>query len=403
MGVVGAEIVAQFVPNHVEVPTVIVEVVAVAGFEVGAEACCIGWKTHHVQVGDAARAGVLPAGQQMHDVALDAGEIRIGQPFKPKAVEHVAGVIDKGRIRIRSFPHVDVRSLDVDERIKVVRIDRIDTGHDGQGPFDCGVAIVTEGAVGMVVDVDCHLHAVSDLRSAGGLLLQSHGHHLAAGTVFVHTALEFHRFGSVGQQKEHVLAVYAVAQGADVILSAFPLQRAHHKFLHDHQRSAHARRNDAIRQEFRSVHLFLKLSAFLRATDEECIGEGKKRFQFYRQLLPIQKRQDHRPLVVFVCSNVLKSCIRKLQANVVFRAYGRDFARLKFNGFEKRDRLLCLCALGVCWEWSSKQKGNSESLEPDYCGESAGIAHGVTFSLKLMKFPSHLCTRGHKRVHPLVP
>ena len=212
--VVGAEVVAQLVSDDVQVPRVVVQVVSIARFKVRAEPGCIRREAHHIEVGDTACASVLTAGEEVHEVALDAREVAVVQPFEAEGVEHAVGVVGDAVVRVGGFPHVDVGGLYVDERVDAFGVNGVHAGHNRESPFHCGVAIVPKRAVGVEVDVNGHFHAIGDLVCGRSWRLNAHRHDVAARAVFVHSAFEFHRLSRVGEQEQHVLAVRSVADGA---------------------------------------------------------------------------------------------------------------------------------------------------------------------------------------------
>ena len=223
---------AEFVAHHVQVPCIVVQVVGVPSLEVGTEAGCIGREAHHVEVGDAARSGVFSAGEQVHQVALDAGQVAVVLPLQAESVQHGVGIVRDAVVRIGGFPHVDVRGLHVDERVDAFRVDGVYPGQDGEGPFHRRVAVVAECAVRVEVDVDGHFDAIGELIGRRWRRLNSHGHYVPARSVFVHSALKFRWIGCIGDQEQHVLAVRTVANGAQVVLAAAVLEGAHDKILH---------------------------------------------------------------------------------------------------------------------------------------------------------------------------
>ena len=348
--VVRSEVVAEFVSHNVQVPAVVVQVVGVARLQVRAESSRVGGEANDVEVGDAACSGVLPAGEQVHHVALDAGEVAVVQPLEAEGVEHGVGVVGDAVVWVSRFPHVDVRGLHIDEGVDAFGVNGVHAGHDGEGPFHGGVTIVAKRAVGVEVDVDGHFHAIGDLVCRRGRRLNAHRHDVAARAVLVYPALEFHRLGRIGEQEQHVLAVHSVADGTQVVLAAAVLDGAHNELFHHYDGAFDSRRNHSVGEQFGAVDLFHKFAFGLRPPNHEGIAEGEEGLQFNRQGLVTEEGEHKGPLVVFVQTHVVKCGLHEAEAHVVDGIDGGDFTGFKRLNFEQRDGFVGLGALGGCLE-----------------------------------------------------
>ena len=338
----------------------------------------------------------------MHEIALDAGQVAVVQPLEPESVQHRARIVGDAVVRVRGFPNVDVRGLHVDERVDAFRVNGVDTRHDGEGPFDCWVAIVAKRAIGVEIDVKRHLYAIGDLICRRRRL-KAHGHDVAPRADFVGTAFELHRLSRVGEQEEHVFAVGSFADGAEVVLAPLVLNGAHHKILHHNDRALHLWRNHAVGQQLGAVHFFDEFAFCLCAADHKSVAEGEEGFQFHRQRFAAQEGKHQRPLVVFVLANVLKRRVDQFEAQVIRRVDRRNFVYFKFLYLKQRDGLLCLRALGgrrgEAEAYECKKHGTEQQQRRELRGKSHGT--GVLPKVNAIQFAS-LHRRSRTRV-PLVP
>ena len=115
MGMVRAEVVADFVGHHLQIPGVRRQIVDRPGVHVCAEPDAVGGTAHDVEVGDAAGSGVRAARHQVHEIAVDGRQRRGVLPRLLQASDHSRRIADKGGVRIGGFPDVHVGSAEVDQ------------------------------------------------------------------------------------------------------------------------------------------------------------------------------------------------------------------------------------------------------------------------------------------------
>ena len=175
VGVVGAEVVPEFVGHDIEVPAVVVQVVHHGWAQVRAESGGVRSIAVDAEVGNAACSGIRSSGQQVHNVARTAREIGVFEPFWPKRIKHGTGVAREGRVWIGGFPDVDVRSCEVNEVVQFRLVDFTHPGEQGEGPFNGSVAVSAKLVVGEVIDVQRNFNALQHNRITGQRAGQAHG------------------------------------------------------------------------------------------------------------------------------------------------------------------------------------------------------------------------------------
>ena len=158
VGVVGPTIVPHFVGDHVQVPSVGVQVVGRGGGEVAADPG-IETVAQSAEVGDAPRANVGSGGEEVLEVQGDGVEVRIVVPFRIEGPQNAATVIDHGDVGVRRCPDVKEAGVEGDEVVEFVAVDLVHRGQNGEGPVDRVFEVRSQCLVAELVHFNAHLHA----------------------------------------------------------------------------------------------------------------------------------------------------------------------------------------------------------------------------------------------------
>ena len=159
VGVIGSEIVAELVRNHIEVPAVIVQVVGQRGVQVGREPRRIIGAANNVEVRDASCACIRPAGHEVNQVAGPIGQVGVVQPFHSKCIQHGSCVANEGCVRVSCFPYIHIRGRQIDQVVQLCLINFGNTCEECKRPFNGVSAVLVEGVVGIKIDVNCDFNA----------------------------------------------------------------------------------------------------------------------------------------------------------------------------------------------------------------------------------------------------